>query len=510
MNSESKKKLIIFVVTLVAAALFLAPNFSKETFKGGWISRPLNLGLDLVGGVHLVYEVQTKEAVKSRLQAIANSIKAELRADKIAILRTRVSDDYKLELTLVSSRQLEALKTKVADSYRDLSFVGVADESDRPRVTYDFSEQNAIKIEDEAVNQAIETLRNRVDQFGVAEPTIQRSGQNRILLQMPGVQDIEAVKRVVGSVAKLEFRLLPVSGSAVQTISLRDKSGATVAVEDEVLMSGDAVSDARVQPYQGQVEVTLTLNSSGAKLFRQITAANVGRNLSIILDSTVYSSPRINEAIGGGHASITGGFTFEQAHELAVVLRAGALPAPLSVLEERTVGPTLGAESIKKGITAILMGAVLILVFMVIYYKKSGAVAVLTLALNLLFMLALLSAFGATLTLPGLAGLALTIGMAVDFNVLIFERIREELSNGSTRDVAVHAGFERAMSAVVDSNVTTLLTGMLLYYFGTGPIRGFAVSLNIGIITTLYCATFVSKMLFDLMPLRSSTEEISI
>lgn len=508
MSPEVKKRLIVFLLSVVAAVAFLAPNFSKETFKDGWISRPLNLGLDLMGGVHLVYEVQTKEAVKSRLQSIANSIKAELRKDKVAILRTRVSDDFKLELTLVSSRQLETLKTKVSEEFKDLLMMGVADETTRPRITYSLSEGNAMKIEEEAVNQAIETLRNRVDQFGVAEPLIQRAGQARINLQMPGVQDIESVKRVVGSVAKLEFRLLPMG--SVPTVILRDKSGAPVTVEDEVLMTGDVVKDARVATYNGQVEVGLSLNGEGASLFRQITGANVGRNLSIILDGTVYSSPRINEAIPGGSASISGGFTFQEAHELAVVLRAGALPAPLIALEERTVGPSLGAESIEKGITAIIMGAVFLLVFMSIYYKKSGVVAILTLVLNLFFMTALLSAFGATLTLPGLAGLALTIGMAVDANVLVFERIKEELRNGSTRDAAVEAGYEKAMTAIIDANITTLLTGVLLYYFGTGPIRGFAVTLSIGILTTIYCAAYVGRLMFEVLPLKAKGKEISI
>ncbi len=513
MSPEIKKRLIIFAITILAAAVFLAPNISKETFKDGWISKPLSLGLDLVGGVHLVYEVQTKEAVKSRLQSIANSIKSELRKDKVAILRTKVSDNngvYQLELTLVSDRQVETLKTKVTDDYRDLMFLDVKHEGERPKVVYTISEANAGKIQEESVIQAIETLRNRVDQFGVAEPLIQRAGNDRIVLQMPGLKDIEAVKRVVGSVAKLEFRLLPTPGSSVPTTNVKDKDGQIVQVEDEVLMNGDAVSDARVQVINGQVEVSLSLNSEGGKLFRQITGSNVGRNLSIILDNTVHSSPRINEAIGGGRASISGGFAFEEARELAVVLRAGALPAPLKAMEERTVGPTLGAESIRKGITAILIGASFVMIFMVIYYKKSGSIAVVTLLLNLIFMLALLSAFGATLTLPGLAGLALTIGMAVDANVLIFERIREEVTNGSTRDAAVTVGYQKAMVAIVDANITTLLTGMLLYYFGTGPIRGFAVTLSIGIMTTLYCASFVGRLMFDVLPLRAKGKEISI
>lgn len=509
--TDIKKRLIIFAVALVAAVAFVAPTVFKDSFKdGSWISRPINLGLDLVGGVHLVYQVESDEAVKSRLQSVANSIKSDLRKEKVAILRSTVTDDFQLELTTLSDRFIDRVKSKVSEEYRDLSFVEVRKDSGRPRVAFAYTEVQIGKIKEEAVVQAIETLRNRVDQFGVAEPLIQRAGQERIILQMPGVSDIESVKKVVGSVAKLEFRLLPIPGGSVPAVSLRDRDNAPVKVEDEVLMTGDAVADARVSIYNGQVEVSLTLTSEGGKTFRRLTGDNVGRNLSIILDGVVYSSPRINEAIGGGRASISGGFTLEEAKQLAVVLRAGALPAPLNVLEERTVGPTLGQESINHGIEAMLIGALFIIIFMVIYYKKSGAVAVVTLVLNLLFMVGLLSAFGATLTLPGLAGLVLTVGMAVDANVLIFERIREEIGNGSTRDAAVSSGYQKALVAIVDSNITTLLTGVLLYYFGTGPVRGFAVTLSIGILTTLFCAAFVGRLIFDVLPLKAKGQEISI
>ncbi|MDC0359081.1 protein translocase subunit SecD [Oligoflexia bacterium] len=333
---------------------------------------------------------------------------------------------------------------------------------------------------------------------------IQKVGNKRIILQMPGVSDIDSVKKVVGSVAKLEFRFVPTTETAPFQVMLKDREGGQVAVEDEVRMTGEAVDDARVSIIDGQVEVSLTLTSEGGKTFRRITTEGVGRRLAIILDNTVYSSPVIREPISGGRASISGGFQLQEAKQLAVVLRAGALPAPLDILEERTVGPTLGKESIEKGVRAIFLGFILVIIFMMIYYKKCGVIAVSTLALNVLLVLGALSAFGATLTLPGLAGLALTIGMAVDANVIIFERIREELRNGSGRDAAVKAGFGHALTAIIDSNVTTLLAGLILYYFGTGPIRGFAVTLSIGILTTLYCATFVSRLAFDFFPLKGS------
>jgi preprotein translocase subunit SecD len=279
---------------------------------------------------------------------------------------------------------------------------------------------------------------------------------------------------------------------------MKDKSGMPIVVEDQAQLTGDAVSDARVAFDQnGQVEVALTLSSSGAQDFAQITSENVGRALAIILDGVVYSSPVIRGAITGGQASITGGFTTDEAKQLKVVLKAGALPAPLQVLEERTVGPTLGLESVQKGLLAMAVGFGVISVFMVVYYAKSGVVAVGTLLLNALLMVGSLSLFGATLTLPGLAGLALTIGMAVDSNVIIFERIRDELRNGSSRDLAVHTGFDKAFSAIFDSNITTLLAGAILYFFGTGAIRGFAVTLSVGVLTTLFCAVFVARLMFD-------------
>ncbi len=501
MTADLKKRITILLVVIVAAIVFLLPTVARDQIGSGWISKPLSLGLDLSGGVHLVYEVESKEAVSSNLQAKGNAIRAELRKDKVAATKARLNDKGQLEVTLLSDRFAAQAKQKVQDNYRDLNFVEQRDDAGKVILVYSINELEAGRLERKAVTDAVETLRNRVDQFGVAEPLIQNVGEKRILLQMPGVSDIESVKKVVGSVAKLEFRLLAM-GDKTGGVTLKDRSGAPVVVEEDVLMTGDAVSDARVATGQGQVEVSLSLTSEGGQTFRRITSENVGRNLSIILDGIVYSSPTIREAISGGHASISGGFTFLEAKQLAVVLRAGALPAPLRILEERTVGPSLGKESIRNGLTAIGGSFIFIFIFMIWYYKKAGIVAAGSLVLNLLLIVGALSAFGATLSLPGLAGLALTIGMAVDYNVLIFERIREELHNGASRDAAVSAGFERALSAIIDSNITTLITGIILYYFGSGPIRGFAVTLVLGIVSTIFAATFASRICFDYFPLK--------
>lgn len=512
MGHNIKQRAIILLVLLLVSFVFLVPTMFKDSFKDtNWISKPIKLGLDLLGGVHLVYQVDAKEAVKTKLQAIITGLKADLRKEKIAPRSAKVNDKNQIELILLSDRAIERIKSVVAESYATIAFVEQGVDGGHPKLVFGVSEKEALEVSKAAVTQAIENLRNRVDQFGVSEPLIQKSGDDRIILQMPGVTDIAAVKKIVGKVAKLEFRFLPVAGAAGDTIVLKSKdSKAPVTVEDEVQMTGEAVDDAEVAVYNNQVEVSLQLTSEGTKTFRDITSANVGRNLAIILDGEVYSSPTIREAIGGGRASISGGFSMTEARELAVVLRAGALPAPLKVLEERTVGPTLGAESIRNGIIAMAMGCAFIFIFVLVYYKKSGGVAIATLVFNVILILGLFAAFGATLTLPGLAGLALTIGMAVDANVIVYERIREEVRHGSTRDAAVTAGYEKAWAAILDANITTLLAGFVLYYFGSGPIRGFAVTLCIGIATTLYCSVSVGKLLFDAFPLQTKRGQISV
>ncbi len=505
MGRDIFQRAIILAAVTVAAVLCLLPTAFRDSFPANWFTRPLALGLDISGGVHLVYGVKAQEAVKSRLQALLVNIRSELRTKKIAVAQSAVTADNKLEVTLLTNSFLEDAKATVAEKLTDLTFSGVETEGSRPKLIYTIDPRMTQRIEHDAIEQAVETLRNRVDQFGVAEPLIQRSGEDRIILQMPGVSDVNAVKKVVGSVAKLEFRLVPSAATAggVGTMTLKDKQGVPVVVEDQTLMTGDSVVDARVDFDQsGQVEVFVVLSPLGAQTFAKVTSENVGRQLAIVLDGVVYSYPVIREAITGGRASISGGFTTDEAKQLKVVLKAGALPAPLEVLEERTVGPTLGMESVKKGLLAMALGFVVISLFMVVYYAKSGMVAVVTLVLNAVLMVAALSLFGATLTLPGLAGLALTIGMAVDSNVIIFERIRDEIRNGVGRDVAVNVGFDKAFGAIFDANITTLLSGMILYYFGTGPIRGFAVTLSIGVLSTLFCAVFAARLAFDYFELK--------
>lgn len=507
---DTRFRTFVVLGLIVLSVLFLLPTFFRDSFGPGWISKPIALGLDLRGGVHLVYEVQTKEAVKSRLQQDANGIRSKLRAEKIAVVRAAASDDNQIDIVLTSGRREEDATKLIEANYKDLIFVGRSSEGERAKLTYTISEQTVASIEDRSVQQAVETLRSRIDQMGVAEPLIQTAGEKRIMLQMPGTHDIERVKKLVGSVAKLEFRLVTQGRGQANGVRMKDREGGEYTVEEDVLMTGDAVDSASSHFLNGQMEVILSMTTEGARTFRNITQENVNRQLAIILDNVVYSAPVIRERISGGSASISGSFTAEDANQLAIVLRAGALPAPLHVLEERTIGPTLGQESIRKGVLATAIGIVFIFAFMTVYYRKAGVLAACTLVLNAFFLLSLLAIFGATLTLPGLAGLALTVGMAVDANVIIFERIRDELRNGVGRDAAVVAGFDKAISAIADANVTTLLASGILYFLGSGPVRGFAVTLSLGVLSTLFCAVFVARLGFDLFELRGRNQPLSI
>lgn len=517
MEASVRQRSYIFIGILVVTLLLLLPNFAPDKFLGpkgesSWISRPISLGLDLKGGVYLMYEVQTKEAVRGRLASLIQGIRADLRNEKVAVTRATVNEQNQIEIQLLTGRNASKAKDLIDQNYRrSISFVEQrgGGEGEKATIVFQMPAEEAVRVEHDSVRQAIETLGKRVDVFGVSEPLIQRVGEDRIMLQMPGAHDIEAVKRVVGKVAQLEFKLVS-EGATDDRVKLKDRDGATIEVEGTALMAGDAVAEARPGNSRGQVDVSLSLTTEGARTFRRITTENTGRRLAIILDNIVYSSPKINEPIAGGQASITGNFTFEEASELAKVLRAGALPASLKVLEERTVGPSLGAQSIQSGVLASIIGVVGIALFMISYYGKSGAVAMISIGINVAMLMAALSFFGATLTLPGLIGLALTAGMAVDANIIIYERIRDEIALGAGRDAAVAAGFHKAFSAIFDSNVSTLLAGVVLYVLGSGPILGFALTLSLGVLTTVFCATWVCRYFFDLLPLVGKRNGLSI
>jgi preprotein translocase subunit SecD len=381
-----------------------------------------------------------------------------------------------------------------------------------------------------AVDQALETIRNRIDQFGVSEPDIRRQGDKRILIQLPGVEDPQRAKDLIGRTALLEFKLVDEAGDLQAALKGNVAPGRVVLykvdedpdtkrtlktpflLKKRTLLTGSYLTDARVQidsqyntPY-----VSLEFDKKGARIFERITADNVNKRLAIVLDQKVASAPVIQEKISGGQARITGNFTMDEARDLAIVLRAGALPAPVIVLEERTVGPSLGTDSIRKGLISTCIGGILVILFMILYYKGSGLIADFALVLNIILIAGGLAGFQATLTLPGIAGIILTIGMAVDANVIIFERIKEELALGRTPRAAVDAGYDRATLTILDANVTTLIAAVVLFQFGTGPVKGFAVTLSLGVIASMFTALILSRMIFNYILLNRRVKTLSI
>jgi preprotein translocase subunit SecD len=498
---------IALVVIVVATAIwYLYPP-----------AKTINLGLDLQGGIHLVLGVDIDKAVEAQVERAGDSARAELEKRGIGVTRIERRGTSDLAIQLASPQTWEAAQKPVDE------VLGAFDRKEADpaagRLLLSLKPREAANIRDLAVRQGLETIRNRVDQFGVAEPSIQQQGENRILVQLPGVQDPARAKALIGKTALLEFKLVdertdpesalragPPPGTEIlyqrridkQT---REERKTPFLVQKKASITGADVATARVSIDQNTSEpyVSVDFNAAGARAFAELTEANVGRRLAIVLDGNVHSAPQIRERIPSGHAQITGGFTTEEATDLAIVLRAGALPAPVQVLEERTVGPSLGADSIRQGMIAILASSALVFLFMLVYYRVSGLIADAALGLNLLLLLAVMAGFHATLTLPGIAGIALTIGMAVDTNILIFERIREELRAGKTVRGAIDAGFSRALRTVIDTHVTVLVSGLILFQFGTGPVKGFAVTLMIGIAASLFTAVFFTRLLFDLL-----------
>jgi preprotein translocase subunit SecD len=497
-----------------------------------WLLYPpkktINLGLDLQGGLHLVLGVDVDHAIGSQVSRAGDTIKAELQKKGIGVSKIERRAVSELEIQLVSPQQWKDAQTVWAD-------MGTFDvkESDPAtgRVVLALKAGEIRQLRELAVRQVLETIRNRVDQFGVAEPSIQQQGDNRILIQLPGVDDPQRAKDLIGKTALLEFKLVDdkvdpeavAKGTVPEGDELlyqrrvdkdtKQERKTPYVVQKKVYLTGSDLTTARVSIDQNTSEpyVSVEFNAAGAKAFGDLTEANVGRRLAIVLDGNVHSAPQIRERIPSGRAQITGGFTTADATDLAIVLRAGALPAPVQFLEERTVGPSLGADSIRKGLISTAAAALAVVLFMVAYYRLSGLIADVALSLNLLILMAAMAGFHATLTLPGIAGIVLTIGMAVDTNILIFERIREELRSGKTVRAAIDAGFARAFRTVVDTHVTVLVSAAILYQFGTGPVRGFAVSLAIGILASLFTAVFFTRLIFDLIYMRARrVESISI
>ncbi len=526
------KALFIAGVSLLAL-LLLVPTLTEKLPH--WWPRifpkeKIRLGLDLQGGMHLVLEVEVAKAVSSAVERTSQEMRLRMRRQKIRFADLSASPAGEIRLTLLSQKDRNKFEELQKRSYPEFTLTAAkAGEGGQSTLTLQLDPKRAEQIRQQAASQALETIRNRVDQFGVSEPEIVPQSAGRILVQLPGIKDPGRAKRLIGKTAQLEFKLVDESargaskpsevpaGSELRQMDRRDRQSGRVVSEPIVLkkrtlMTGETITDARMRrdSQMGEPIVLVKFDGRGTRQFGDITRANVGKRLAILLDGRVRSAPVIKEAITGGEAVIEGDFTMEEARDLAVVLRAGALPAPVKIAKERTVGPSLGQDSINAGIISMIVGFCLVVLFILIYYKLAGLAANLALILNVILISAVLAAFQAVLTLPGIAGIILTIGMAVDANVLIFERVREEQRLGKTPSAAVDAGFGKALITILDANITTFAVGLVLFQFGTGPIKGFAVTLMIGIATSLFTALIFTRLLFDMTLARFRPERLSI
>ncbi len=557
----------LLIVTVVSVMMIM-PTFVKFAEDSGYpVKSKINLGLDLQGGLYMILGIDFKKVYKDEVANYARKIEFVLKDQGITAKMGDVNiedpDDPSHTIVLADDTTIEKAKDTIREYFP--SILRLTNENG-PVLTYALTKVERSKIEEQSVSKSIEVIRNRIDEFGVTEPEIVSQGTDRIVVQLPGVRDIDRAKELIGKTAKLEFKLVnnevPFSNLTawlekakaegivfkkgerfstylenLNTFLKKDlPEGSILAFErkinpqtNEVIsevpyvvdaaarINGDNLQDARVLIDQQKNEpyVSLEFKPQGAKLFEDLTGENVGRNLAIILDGNVYSAPTIQTRIGGGRAQITlgqGGFNkiMQEARDLALVLRAGALPVQLDFLEQRTVGASLGADSIKRAEIAGIIGSAIVFLFMFIYYRISGGIAVFTLIINVLLVLACLVGLEATLTLPGIAGIALTVGMAVDGNIIIYERIREEMKKGVGFYKSVENGFATAFWTIIDANITTALAGLCLLNFGTGPIRGFAVTLLIGIAATVYTSYFVGKMLFELYMNKTEGQDLSI
>lgn len=525
-------RLALIGAVVLASAIFFLPNTPAFRYMPDWWkktmpARGITLGLDLQGGIHLVFEVEGDKAVASATERIAQAARSLLETKAIKAELRQAG----LEITLAPA-PLEARKL-VEDTYPELSVKETAD-----GVVYSLKGGEIKDIKAQAVDQALETIRNRIDQFGVAEPVIHRQGEDEIVVQLPGVKDPARAIEIIGKTARLEFKIVDDSSSVAAELPqsiFPEEEAAVIAqfagripADDEILfrrvvdkesgrtrkfphllkkqslITGEFLTEARVaidtrfnEPY-----VSIRFNPEGARLFEELTSKNVQKRLAIILDDTVYSAPVIRERIPGGSAQIEGSFSMEEAKDLAIVLKAGALKAPLKMLQNVTVGPSLGRDSIEAGKRAGIIASIIIILFMVFYYRLSGLIADFAVALNIILLLGAMASLNATLTLPGIAGIILAVGMAVDSNVLMFERMREELRAGKTPKAAVESGYKKAFWTIFDSHVTTLITSAVLFQFGTGPIKGFAVTLSLGVAINLFTALVGTKTIFDFIHMR--------
>jgi preprotein translocase subunit SecD len=475
-------------------------------------ARPMYLGLDLRGGVHFLLQVDMKAALDKAADRYVGDFRASLRKERISYSGV-VRDDQSIQVKFTDAKELAKAQKIIRNEFPDLTLKETND-----TLTATLNLEAKKRIQEFALKQNIQTLHNRINELGVAEPIIQQQGLDRVVVQLPGVQDTAKAKEILGRTATLEIRLVDEEKSDPTTLEqaskgqtpfgdefFMDRNGQPILVKKKVELTGEYITDAGpgADQQSGRSTVNVTLDGRGARIFRQVTKDNVGKRMAILLiekgQAEVITAPVINEEIGGGRVQISGMNNTQEATDISLLLRAGALAAPMDIIEERTVGPSMGEENIKRGMHSTLWGFAAIAVFMIIYYVMFGGISVVALGINLLLLLAILSMLQATLTLPGLAAIALTLGMAIDANVLINERIREELRSGNSAQASIHAGYDRAFDTILDSNVTTMIAGLALFMFGSGPVKGFAVVHVLGILTSMFSAVVVSRAIVNLV-----------
>jgi len=475
-------------------------------------ARPMYLGLDLRGGVHFLLQVDMKAALDKAADRYVGDFRASLRKERISYSGV-VRDEQSIQIKFSDAKELAKAQKIISNEFPDLT---LKETNETLTATLNLEAQK--RIQEFALKQNIQTLHNRINELGVAEPIIQQQGLDRVVVQLPGVQDTAKAKEILGRTATLEIRLVDEEKSDPTTLEqaskgqtpfgdefFMDRNGQPILVKKKVELTGEYITDAGpgADQQSGRSTVNVTLDGRGARIFRQVTKDNVGKRMAILLiekgQAEVITAPVINEEIGGGRVQISGMNNTQEATDISLLLRAGALAAPMDIIEERTVGPSMGEENIKRGMHSTLWGFAAIAVFMIIYYVMFGGISVVALGINLLLLLAILSMLQATLTLPGLAAIALTLGMAIDANVLINERIREELRSGNSAQASIHAGYDRAFDTILDSNVTTMIAGLALFMFGSGPVKGFAVVHVLGILTSMFSAVVVSRAIVNLV-----------
>ena len=511
----SKFRIILISLFTLIFVYLTSSNFIK--FDDNWIDKKINLGLDLQGGSYLLLEIDNQPVIVQKLQNTVSILRKYFKDNNIFFKNLRIIEDESIVFE-IENNQIEQIKSLLEDKngninpyysqYKSYQFDLLISDN---QFQLDFSKFGLIELKNSSLNQALEIVRRRIDEVGTNEPNIVKRGNDRILVELPGLDDPMRVKNLLGKTANLTFRFVTENSEETfgsEKLPFEDGSD-EVIVNKRIVLSGDNLLDAKpkMDNQTNQTVVSFTLDRVGAKRFGKATTSGIGKRLAIVLDGKIISAPVIQDAIVGGSGIITGNFTFQSATDLALLLRSGALPAPLNIIEERTVGPGLGQDSIDAGIFALIIGFVLVIIFMLLKYKIFGLIANITLILNLFLLVGLLTLFEATLTLPGIAGIILTVGMAVDANVLIFERIKEESIGEKNQIIAFDNGYERSKTAIIDANITTLIAAIILFLMGSGPIKGFSVTLGVGIFTTLFSVYFIERLLTSIYVIKNKNKE---